>query len=128
MPSVQTVLITDPFQHGWLYSGRWQKCTKDYGCKFPALDTRMAEYQKPAKVDKMMKIQGDLDETKVILVRHSTCARVLVVIMYYSLGLLMCVCMCVCVCFVCVLCVFARARWCVCMCARMRHTNPDTNH
>ncbi|KNC74376.1 hypothetical protein SARC_13073 [Sphaeroforma arctica JP610] len=40
-----------------------------------SLETTMAKYQNPAEADKMMKIQQDLDETKVIL--HKTIESVL---------------------------------------------------
>lgn len=36
---------------------------------FAPLDKALVEYQDPKKVDKIMKIQADLEETKEVLVR-----------------------------------------------------------
>ena len=42
---------------------------KDQACKFAELEIALKKYQDPREVDKMMAIQGKLDETKAVLVR-----------------------------------------------------------
>jgi len=42
---------------------------------FPQLYTYLAKYQNPREADAMTKIQDELDETKIILVRNSPCRR-----------------------------------------------------
>ena len=37
---------------------------------FPQLNSSLSKYQNPHEADSMMKIQKDLDETKIILVRR----------------------------------------------------------
>lgn len=41
----------------------------DQGARFPQLEAVLAEYQEPAKVDKIMKLDKQLTETKDILYR-----------------------------------------------------------
>ena len=41
----------------------------DYLCKYPPLSKALSEYQQPEKVDKIMRVQSQLDETKTVLVR-----------------------------------------------------------
>lgn len=42
---------------------------QDRDVTFPQLNTYLAKYQNPREADAMTKIQDDLDETKIILVR-----------------------------------------------------------
>jgi synaptobrevin homolog YKT6 len=46
---------------------RWRAATADYACKFPPLEPALHDYQDPAKVDKIMKLDRQLNETKDIL-------------------------------------------------------------
>ena len=44
-------------------------CILNSGLSFPDLATTLAKYQNPREADAMTKIQTDLDDTKIILVR-----------------------------------------------------------
>lgn len=46
---------------------RWRAATEEYSCKFPRLESALTEYQEPAKMDKIMKLDQQLSETKDIL-------------------------------------------------------------
>ena len=54
-----------PFQN----SATWRTCKVEGACKQPKLETLLAEYAEPAKVDKLMKLDKQLLETKDILVK-----------------------------------------------------------
>jgi synaptobrevin family protein YKT6 len=43
----------------------------------PELEGTIAKYQNPAEADKLMKVQQDLDETKIILVCRAFAASML---------------------------------------------------
>lgn len=43
---------------------------KERDVSFPQLNVYLAKYQNPKEADPMTKIQEELDETKIILVRH----------------------------------------------------------
>lgn len=45
----------------------WKAVKADHGLRYAALDSTLAEYQDPAKVDKIMKLDKQLAETKDIL-------------------------------------------------------------
>ena len=47
----------------------WRGCAKDGGCKLPKLEAALRDWQDPAKVDKIMKLDRQLHETKEILVK-----------------------------------------------------------
>jgi synaptobrevin family protein YKT6 len=49
------------------YGTRWRQITTDCLAKFPALEQALKEYQEPTKVDKVMKVEKQLTETKDIL-------------------------------------------------------------
>ena len=49
---------------------KWEGEQKDNSMPFAPLDKALVEYQDPKKVDKIMKIQADLEETKEVLVRR----------------------------------------------------------
>lgn len=55
----------------YLCSRKWQPQTKDDSMPFAPLDKALVEYQDPRKVDKIMRIQQDLEETKDVLVRRA---------------------------------------------------------
>ena len=57
------------------YSAQWNGALQDVFLPFPPLDKALAEFQDPAKADKIMKIQKDLDET--VEVMHKTIDSVL---------------------------------------------------
>jgi synaptobrevin homolog YKT6 len=47
----------------------WRAAKEDYACKFPKLEEILAQYQEPAQVDKIMKLNNQLAETKEMLVK-----------------------------------------------------------
>ena len=49
---------------------KWEGEQKDNSMPFAPLDKALVEYQDPKKVDKIVKIQADLEETKEVLVRR----------------------------------------------------------
>lgn len=46
----------------------WRSVTTDYVCRYQPLSKALSEYQQPEKVDKIMRVQSQLDETKSVLV------------------------------------------------------------
>lgn len=61
------------FQAAW--GEKWKGVLLDYGAKFPALEEAIVAYQDPAQVDKLMKLDKQLLETKEVL--HKTMEVVL---------------------------------------------------
>lgn len=57
------------------FRGQWEGVTRDDALKFPMLDETLVKYQKPEEADKVLKIQRDIEETKVIM--HSAIDQVL---------------------------------------------------
>uniref|UniRef100_A0A7S1PTQ2 V-SNARE coiled-coil homology domain-containing protein n=1 Tax=Neobodo designis TaxID=312471 RepID=A0A7S1PTQ2_NEODS len=57
------------------FRGRWEGVSKDDALSFPYLGETLAKYQKPEEADKILKIQRDIDDTKVVL--HSAIDQVL---------------------------------------------------
>ena len=53
----------------------WRAATADGACKFPKLEEALKEYQDPTKVDKILRLNVQLAETKDIL--HKTIDKVL---------------------------------------------------
>lgn len=53
----------------------WRSATVDGACKFPKLEEALKEYQDPTKVDKVLKLNAQLAETKDML--HKTIDKVL---------------------------------------------------
>ncbi len=53
----------------------WRSCKEDGACKFPKLEDALKDFQEPAKVDKIMKLNVQLAETKEVL--HKTIDKVL---------------------------------------------------
>jgi synaptobrevin family protein YKT6 len=53
----------------------WRACKTDFGARFPRLDEALVEYQDPTKVDKVMKLDKQLGDTKDIL--YKTIEKVL---------------------------------------------------
>ncbi len=51
----------------------WRNATTDSADVPQLLTDALAKYQDPAAADSLMKIQKELDETKIILVRASAC-------------------------------------------------------
>jgi hypothetical protein len=51
-----------------LHGDAWKGATTDNAFRFPELETAIADYQSPEKVDSIMKIQSTLAETKEVLV------------------------------------------------------------
>lgn len=49
------------------FGARWRDTKEDFVCKTPQLEVALREYQEPAKVDKLMKLDRQLTETKDIL-------------------------------------------------------------
>eukprot|EP01138_Halocafeteria_seosinensis_P001887 gb/GECG01001933.1/.p1 GENE.gb/GECG01001933.1/~~gb/GECG01001933.1/.p1 ORF type:complete len:199 (+),score=28.74 gb/GECG01001933.1/:1-597(+) len=47
----------------------WRSVSTDYACRYEPLSKALAEYQQPEKVDKIMRVQTQLDETKSVLVQ-----------------------------------------------------------
>ena len=73
---VAATLIRDLTKQFEAENGRkWQPQTKDDSMPFAPLDKALVEYQDPRKVDKIMRIQQDLEETKDVL--HETIDKVL---------------------------------------------------
>ena len=64
-------LPSSPLPHtlSHLISATWRTCKIEGACKQPKLETLLAEYAEPAKVDKLMKLDKQLLETKDILVK-----------------------------------------------------------
>ncbi len=52
-----------------IHAVTWRSCKEDNGCKFPRLEEALKEYQEPAKVDKILKLNTQLTETKDLLVK-----------------------------------------------------------
>jgi hypothetical protein len=48
-------------------SATWREAKAEGSCRFPKLEDALREYQEPAKVDKIMKLDKQLNETKDIL-------------------------------------------------------------
>lgn len=57
------------------YGERWKGVKEDYGAKLPELEEMLRQYQDPAAVDKLMKVDRQLAETKEVL--HKTVEAVL---------------------------------------------------
>lgn len=47
--------------------GSWRKSTGECSCKLPKLEESLAKYQEPTNVDKILKLEKQLNETKEIL-------------------------------------------------------------
>jgi len=47
----------------------WRAARADYACRLPALEGTLREYQDPTKVDKVLRLDKQLGETKDILVK-----------------------------------------------------------
>ncbi len=47
----------------------WRSAKEDYSCKLPKLEDALQEYQAPEKVDKILKLNTQLNETKDLLVK-----------------------------------------------------------
>jgi synaptobrevin family protein YKT6 len=58
-----------------LHAASWRACKTEGGLKFPKLEEALRDYQDPAKVDKILKLDKQLAETKDIL--HKTIDKVL---------------------------------------------------
>lgn len=54
---------------------KWINATSNQGLEFPALDDYIKKYQDPQQADTIMRIQQELDDTKVVL--HKTIESVL---------------------------------------------------
>ncbi|CAE7277587.1 YKT61, partial [Symbiodinium sp. KB8] len=48
---------------------RWKSATEDNSHPLPSLEEALAKYQKPEEVDKLLRVQRSLDDTKEILVQ-----------------------------------------------------------
>ena len=57
------------------HAATWRAAVADGACKFPRLEEALREYQDPTKVDKIMKLNVQLAETKEML--HKTIDKVL---------------------------------------------------
>lgn len=58
--------LLDGFRAG-PHGAAWRGAGEDMACKFPPLEAALVEYQDPAKVDKLTKVDRQLAETKDIL-------------------------------------------------------------
>ena len=47
----------------------WRGCARDGGCKLPKLESALRDWQDPAKVDKIERVQAQLNETKEVMVQ-----------------------------------------------------------
>ncbi|KAK8952504.1 hypothetical protein KSP39_PZI004609 [Platanthera zijinensis] len=58
-------LVLDEYQKA--FGDSWKKMQTDIAQPWPYLDNALTQFQDPAEADKLLKIQRDLDETKIIL-------------------------------------------------------------
>lgn len=65
--------VLDEYQKA--FGDSWKKVQTDISQPWPYLDNALTQFQDPAEADKLLKIQRDLDETKIIL--HKTIDSVL---------------------------------------------------
>uniref|UniRef100_A0A803MZ66 Uncharacterized protein n=1 Tax=Chenopodium quinoa TaxID=63459 RepID=A0A803MZ66_CHEQI len=65
--------VLDEYQKA--FGDSWKRVTSDSTQPWPYLNEALAKYQDPAEADKLLKIQRELDETKIIL--HKTIDSVL---------------------------------------------------
>ncbi|CAO2814428.1 unnamed protein product [Amaranthus hypochondriacus] len=65
--------VLDEYQKN--FGDSWRGATADSTQQWPYLNNALAKYQDPAEADKLLKIQRELDETKIIL--HKTIDSVL---------------------------------------------------
>merc|ERR1711991_122341 len=49
------------------FRGQWEGVARDDALKFPVLDETLVKYQKPEEADKILRIQREIDETKIIM-------------------------------------------------------------
>ena len=58
--------------HGFS-KGMWTKATQDNSMSFPGVQETLTKYQNPREADALMKIQGDMDDIKIVLVCVCSC-------------------------------------------------------
>lgn len=52
-----------------VHAAGWRAAKEDGACRFPRLEEALREYQEPTQVDKIMKVNAQLAETKDMLVK-----------------------------------------------------------
>ncbi|KAJ8421798.1 hypothetical protein Cgig2_000305 [Carnegiea gigantea] len=72
-PKSQSSCVLDEYQKN--FGDSWKTVRSDVAQPWPYLDDALTKFQDPAQADKILKIQRELDETKIIL--HKTIDSVL---------------------------------------------------
>jgi synaptobrevin family protein YKT6 len=52
-----------------VHAATWRGGKEDHSCKFPKLEEMLRDYQEPEKVDKILRVNAQLAETKDLLVK-----------------------------------------------------------